>query len=420
MRAIMTIVAGMATLEAQIPAGPLPPLPLTQLDERALAADLDNQTFTFSFPQPVPVREALLLLVRGTSLSVIPDPAITGSFAGELKNVTVRQALDLMLPAVGLDYSVDGGFVRVFPRERETRMFDINYVATRRTSHTEVGARDREGAEGSLASIAATTGADLFDAVADGLRTVLSQGATYNLDRKAGLLQVTDFPQELEAVGRYLEAVHERVNRQVQLDARILEVELGAAAAQTLDWEALAGLDAASRPAAGRPMLTRLDTADIPRFLEALAAQGAVTVLATPRLRALNNEPALVRAVSEVTADEDGGRPRVDDVTLAVTSRIGPDGVIMLSLSPIVSIHEARPDEDAPLVAATREADMVVRLAAGETLILGGFTREREVRERRPPGIGGGWLGRATVVTRKRLELVILLTPTIVGSPGTR
>ena len=36
-----------------------------------------------------------LLLVRGTSLSVVPDPSITGSFIGELKNVTVRQAQTL-------------------------------------------------------------------------------------------------------------------------------------------------------------------------------------------------------------------------------------------------------------------------------------------------------------------------------------
>ena len=65
-----------ATLFAQSPGGQgqLPTLPLTQLDERALAADLDNRTFTLTFAQPVPVRDLLLLLVRGTSLSIVPDP----------------------------------------------------------------------------------------------------------------------------------------------------------------------------------------------------------------------------------------------------------------------------------------------------------------------------------------------------------
>ena len=119
----------------------MPTLPLTQLDERGPAADLDNRTFTLTFAQPVPVRDLLLLLVRGTNLSLIPDPAITGSFIGELKNVTVRQALDSILPPLGLDYGVDGGFIRVFGRERDTRIFDINYIAAERSATSTLGGR---------------------------------------------------------------------------------------------------------------------------------------------------------------------------------------------------------------------------------------------------------------------------------------
>ena len=59
---------------------------------------------------------------------------------------------------------------------------------------------------------------------------------------------------------------------------------------------------------------------------------------------------------------------------------------------------------------------MIARVVDGETLASPGFTHDRETRERRNAGITGGWLGRATVVTRKRIELVILLTPRIV--PG--
>ena len=62
------------------------------------------------------------------------------------------------------------------------------------------------------------------------------------------------------------------------------------------------------------------------------------------------------------------------------------------------------------------ESDMIARMVDGETLALSGFTHDRETRERKSVGITGGWLGRATVVTRKRIELVILLTPRIV--PG--
>ena len=58
---------------------------------------------------------------------------------------------------------------------------------------------------------------------------------------------------------------------------------------------------------------------------------------------------------------------------------------------------------------------MLARVADGETLVISGFTRDRETRERRAVGITGGWFGRSTVVTRKRVEMVILLTPRIVS-----
>src|SRR5437773_10461306 len=117
----------------------MPTLPLTQLDDRALAADLDNRALTLTFAQPVPIKDLLLRLVRGTSLSVVPDPAIAGSFIGELKNVTVRQALGLILRPLGLDSALDGGVVRVFKREPETRIFDLNYIATERVESSTLG-----------------------------------------------------------------------------------------------------------------------------------------------------------------------------------------------------------------------------------------------------------------------------------------
>ena len=113
-----------------------------------------------------------------------------------------------------------------------------------------------------------------------------------------------------------------------------------------------------------------------------------MTVASNPRLVTLNNEPAIVRT---------------DALTLSVTPQIAPEA-ITLSLSPIVK---------AP---AAAEADMIARVVDGETLAISGFTRERETRERRNAGIQGGWLGRSTVVTRRRVEMVILLTPKIV--PG--
>jgi type II secretory pathway component GspD/PulD (secretin) len=383
---VVLSVTGFAGGQAQRP-GQMPTLPLTQLDERALSADLDNRTFTLTFAQAVPVKDLLLLLVRGTSLSVVPDPSIAGSFIGELKNVTVRQALGLILAPLGLDYTVDGTVVRVFTREPETRIFDINYIATERSGTARVGS---DPAASSFAHVSTTTKTDVFAEVARGVQTLLSEGAAFNVDRKAGLLQVRDFPERLDRVGQYLEAVHDRLHRQVQIDARVVEVELSDEKAQSLDWTVLAaemtsGQTAAQR-AAARPTLTGMRVTDVEKLLGVLATHGVVSVMATPRLVTLNNETAIVRT---------------EAMTVSVTPQIAPDSAVMLSVSPILK---------AP---AAAESDMLARVADGETLIIPGFTRDREVRERKNVGISGGWFGRGTVVTRKRVEVVILLTPRI-------
>lgn len=371
------------------PRAPLPVLPLTQLDEREQAPDLDSRTFTVSFVQPTPMRDVLMMLVRGTNLSIVPGPDVNGAFIGELKGVTVRRALDTVLPPFGLDYAVDGSVVHVFRRERETRLYDLNYIATLRTGAGSVGAARSDAR--SWAQVSSATGTDVFAEIERSVRTLLSDHASLSVDRQAGLLQVTDYPERLDRVANYLEAVQDRVHRQVEIDARVIEVEL----------------DAASAPAT-----PALRVADVEKFLADLAARGKVTTLAAPRLLTLNNEPAIVRGADE--GAKDGGSA----LTLSVTPQIG-DGVITLSLSPIVTLAGSGADGRGA-AASRREADTLARVADGETLVVSGFGRDRETRERKVQGIKGGWFGRTTVVTKKRVELLVLLTPRIVNPIGTQ
>ncbi len=130
---------------------------------------------------------------------------------------------------------------------------------------------------------------------------------------------MTDFPEHLDRVGFYLDSVHDRVHRQVQIDARVVEVELSDPNAQSLDWTALvqSGIDPGS-PSGSRPNVSGLRVADVKQFLAALAAQGRVSVLARPSVLTLNNEPALLRATSQSAATPGEGS-REDGVTLAVT-----------------------------------------------------------------------------------------------------
>ena len=396
-------------------AGQMPTLPLTTLDERAQAADLDNHTFTLTFAQAVPIRDLLLLLVRGTNLSIVPDPAIAGTFIGELKNVTVRQALELILPPLDLSYTIDGPFIRVLRRQAETRLFDVNDVATSRTAASRIGGDGR--ADGSFASLSSTTTSDTFAELATGVRTLVSEHGVFNLDRKAGLLQVTDLPERLDRVAVYLEAVQDRVHRQVQIDARVIEVELSDEKVQSLDWTALAQAMTGGAAGASRPSLTGLRVTDTAKFMAALAAQGTVSVLASPRLLAVNNEPAIVRAVSAPASDAaraGATRTTMESFTLSVTPQIAPGGIVMLSLSPILTLQS--PADHGRTTATTRESDTIARVADGETIVMGGFGRDHETRERKATGLKSGWFGRTTIVTRTHVEVLILLTPKVLSA----
>ena len=291
-----------------------------------------------------------------------------------MKDVTVRQALGLILQPLGLDFTVDGGVIHVFRRQPEMRLFDLDYLAAQRAADSNVGIDPAARSNGSYARVTTTANTDLFADITKGVQTLLSERGMFNVDRKAGLVQVTDFPERLDRIGVYLDAVQDRLQRQVQIEARVVEVELNDEKATALDWTALR------------------QTRDAVKVMAALTAQGKVTVLASPRLVVMNNEPAIVKA---------------DGLTLAVTPQITPDAIVTLSLTPIVSSPQVL------------QADMIARVADGETIVLAGFGNNRETRERKTAtgGFGGGWFGRATVVTKKHVELVVLLTPRILALP---
>jgi type II secretory pathway component GspD/PulD (secretin) len=371
------------------------------MDDRLLAADLDSRAFTLTFARPVAVQDLLLLFVRGTKLSVVPDPAIGGAFIGELKDVTVRQALGLILPPMGLDFTLTGGVIRVFKREPEIRLFDINFSATERTATVTV---DAPGRDGSTSTIASITRGDVFADLAKSTQALLSDRGTLSVDRKAGLLQVIDFPERLDRAAAYLEALRDRLHRQVQIDVRVIEVELNGST-ESIDWNALSQVVPTGRgtSAAAPRAFTGLRVTDLSRLMAALATQGRVSTIADPRILTLNNEPAIVRAVAS----------RQDEVRLTVTPQIGSDRTVMLSLSPLLSRSATATSATAGGDAILLQSDTLARVADGETIVLTGFPTSDDVPA---PTSAKDRRARSVTVTKRRTQLLMLLTPRILDS----
>jgi MSHA biogenesis protein MshL len=463
----------------------LSPLAVSQFEEGRRDGAMD-QTISLSFAEPISVRELLLLLVRDTNLSLVPDPGVEGQFSGELKNVTLRQALDLILGPLELGYQFSENVLRVSRRQMETQIFHLNYVATRRSGSRGSGSGGSMGGQGgnfggggqgggfsgstggfggqgggmsggmgnggfggSQASVSSTDSGDVFEELAQGLQTLMSGDGKHNLDRKAGLLQVTDYRDRLDLISQYLEAVETRVQRQVQIQAKVIEVELRDEYSAGIDWSTVfrsAGnaIDVTQRlsPTRGSSAFTvGVNIRDFKGLLDAFANQGRVNVMASPRVMAMNNEPAVMRVGTQdvffvTTSQVDATTGQVlqttvtpqsitEGVVLSVTPQIAADGIIHLSITPSITERTgtatSRLGDQVPIV-AVRETDTMVRVHEGETIVIAGLMQERALTETsKVPVLGDipvvGGLFQRKGVTKRKTDLVILLTPTVL-SPG--
>src|SRR4051812_33098740 len=113
--------------------GQLPPLPATQIDPRDAASSLDRQSgLTLSFEEPMAIAEVLRLLVEGTQYSLSIDQDATGTFRGQLKRLSLRDALTTLLTPLGLDFEIQGTIIRVMKHRPETRQYDLNLLNVQR------------------------------------------------------------------------------------------------------------------------------------------------------------------------------------------------------------------------------------------------------------------------------------------------
>jgi type II secretory pathway component HofQ len=385
---------------SQTPAAPprqtgaqLPPLPASQIDQRDAAASLDAQRgLSLSFLEPMPIGEVLRLLVEGTPFSLAVDPDATGTFRGELKRLTLREALTTLLTPLGLDFDVQGTVIRVMRHRSEMRQYDLNLLNVQRGMQ-----RTAANADGT-ATISTTVNADdVFAGIAEGITSLLSETGKVHVDHRSGLALVSDFPERLERVGFYLETLQTRSARQVRLEALVFEVTLKDALA--IDWRLVRdklGLSGTA-PEAGI-------AADPQALRSALAAQGEIQDLWAPQITTMNNEPAMVHIST----------PGTSSLTLTVVPQISADGFVQMSVSHAWEEHDGDQKQgflkSTPLMRVAG-SDTVTRVFDGTTVMVSGLLRPKEITK---PAAGVSAIFGATQKQKGHAELVVLLRPTIV------
>jgi len=417
-----------------------------------------QRLYSFSL-RDADIREVLLAISKQTSFNVVVDPDVQGSVTVDLKNVTLSDALDTLTDLLNLSYKVKRNLIRVSIPKPETRIFSLQYVNLIRTGSSTTSAQI--GAGGTVAggatgssTVSTTTSTDLWTNIETGLGELLSPEGQVVVEKQSGNILVTDLPKVLDRVASFLEAIEGSVQRQVLIEARIVEVILTGDYRFGIDWGAIAkagALKGASIFSPGKIFGQDLvpdvvggfqigvSSTDFATLLSVLEKQGEVNVLSSPRLATLNNQTAVIRSATdevffetriEETVLAGGGiretrtstaRTVTIGVVLSITPQIGPDGSVTLHVRPTVTEKTGvatSPEGDTFPILDVREADMVVRVRDGQVIVIGGLMQERKSDdESKIPFLGDlpiiGRLFRSTAQERKKSELLVLLRTTV-------
>ena len=355
----------------------LAPRPVPKLPERIglallppLAQDLPRPV---ALPEPrfdlavnsASVQQVFHAMASGSRYSILVPPGLTGSVTLNLKDVSVREALDVLREMHGFEYRIEGNRVFIQTPALQTRMFQVAYTSAKRSGRSDTrviagsitsSAGGATGASGGLTSTASegshvstTTDADFWKELDASLKALIGAegGRQIVISQHTGTIVVKAYPKEQREVENFLRAARLSIERQVMLEAKIVEVSLKEGFESGINWAALTqgnhrfsigadagrinvpgsigsalgvpagslvtGIDASTTPPSVTPTtLAQLiaspfatggsgmlglafTTNSFNGLLAFLETQGTVHVLSSPRVAALNNQKALLR-----------------------------------------------------------------------------------------------------------------------------
>ncbi|MFZ8201244.1 pilus (MSHA type) biogenesis protein MshL [Alteromonas portus] len=464
---------------------PTPPPQLNQelLSEvaryQSLPAPTSQKMFAVS-ANNVDVRPFFDALVEDTPYSVAVHPAVSGQISLTLKDVALDDVLTIISRMYPLDVFLEGKVIQVMPSQLKTESIPVNFLMIKRfgvsnvsviaggvseqdqnnggnnggingnnnISGNALGGQGGFGGQGGLggnniqqlngSNIQTTSENDFWSDLKEALKVLVSptEGRQVVVSPQAGLVTVRALPSEIAVVKDFLNQSQESLQRQVVLEARIIEVTLNDGYQQGVRWDRIAsgltgslnfgfsggalasnfaantaaGIDPAINAvnAIGNTISTdiggvstlRISRGDFDGVINMLQTQGDVQMLSNPRVTVTNNQKAVIKVgqdeyfVTDVSTSEDQSTtstenendieltPFFSGIALDVTPQIDRSGSVILHVHPSVTetaeqtkvIQVGDQQILLPLAQSNiRESDTVIRARDGEIVVIGGL-----------------------------------------------
>jgi len=455
----------------------------------------------------VPVSELLFQIAKDAGKQIDIYSGIKGRATINAVNQPLERILDRLSDQSSFIYVMQGNTIVIKPDFPEWRNYNVDYVNINKTSEDKIhmkmsvsagGTSTSSGTEGSSTTVSVKSEHDFWGRLENNI-TLLAQLDPYSavapppedtsgkssapvatksaglsqntvINPEAGVISVYTSNKKHKAIKKYIEDVVTRADRQVLIEATVVEVILNDTYQAGIDWSIInrdglgfslaspaepiigSGLTVGTYTAAGAAGTIANGGLNMLANLNLLKQFGDSKVLSSPKIMAINNQTALLKVVNNLvyftvdvsrtvaTATTDAIATYETEVhtvpvgfTMSVTPFVSENGDVTLNVRPTISrkigqVEDPNPDLkdlDVPSfipIIQEKEMSSVLKLKDRQTAIIGGLIEDQNNNNRN----GVPWLSDVPVIgdlfssrddSTNKTELVIFIRPVIIKNP---
>ncbi len=425
----------------------------------------DEQSITFS-AEKANLHQVLYSISKIAGVNLIVDRDVQSNIPVTLsvEDANLKDVLDIIMQMSGCYYILNGNILHV--KEYMRKQFNIAYVHSNSSFSTQLGGDTLSTATSGGSSGESSSGEGIsgkytlkyetpkdinnfYEHLEDNIKLLISKNGKYTLNKFSGVLSVYDKKQNIDAIENLIIDVKKEFNKQILIEAKILEVSLNKSHQLGINWDAVGKsvFSAGDRLSlqqslglSGTVAGTMSYSSDnFNALINAIDTNGDIDTLSNPRIKVLNGESAIISSGKLVpywekqvdtsqgssTSDKQvtyNRRDVLDGLTMGVTPKIMSNGRIMLNITPISSSIEGEKkyyDESGASVATApiiniKEAGTIIYAKDNDLVLIGGLMStsiSKEIQE--VPVLSSvpllGALFKQTVDKKEKKELVILL-----------